>query len=49
MSRYAFRSIHVWVQILAEHGLLMQARAVYFGGGADWPSLVGGTMPFSRK
>ena len=21
----------------------------HFGGGADWPSLVGGTIPFSRR
>jgi hypothetical protein len=24
-------------------------RASYFGGGADWFSLVGGTIPFSRR
>lgn len=24
-------------------------QASYFGGGADWFSLVGGTIPFSRR
>lgn len=36
--------------ILTTRGLADSGfQASYFGGGADWFSLVGGTIPFSRR
>ena len=32
-----------------QHAQLLHIRASYFGGCADWFSLVGGTIPFSRR